>query len=319
MDTLDVKILRELLQSQATSPVNPDFRRSSRSIARKLGVAEDTVRNRVRMFRETHFLEDWHISLNPNLFVAYEFLVFFDVPLAAKHDLIEQISLMPGAFLVSDLVGTELGVVLRCDSERELDKQLALIRKLAKVENLYSARIPYPECRIILSRTDWAILKALRESPRKSQSAVAKEVGLSTRTVKRRLQRMIQERAVFAIGLLRPRALRGSVMAALLVIYPLDRKVNIDRKVNAELDRYIWHITHTLPRHPGDGCPCIYNLMLPNVSEANEILSWAEHLPGVQSARIDFYEDMIFVFDSLDESLTKKLGPTPFAREQPAK
>jgi len=42
MDSLDIRIIREMLESKATSPVDSNVRRSLSSIARKLRVDENT-------------------------------------------------------------------------------------------------------------------------------------------------------------------------------------------------------------------------------------------------------------------------------------
>ena len=42
MDSLDTRIIREMLESKATSPVDSNVRRSLSSIARKLRVDENT-------------------------------------------------------------------------------------------------------------------------------------------------------------------------------------------------------------------------------------------------------------------------------------
>src|SRR6059036_823676 len=67
LDSVDVQILKELLQGQAAAPVNAQFRQSYEAIARRVGVDEETVRNRVKGYHRSGFIQDWRTIVNPNL------------------------------------------------------------------------------------------------------------------------------------------------------------------------------------------------------------------------------------------------------------
>jgi len=67
MDSLDVRIIHEMVESKATSPVDSNVRKSLSSIARKLRVDENTVKNRIENLKRSGFLRGWWVGINPNL------------------------------------------------------------------------------------------------------------------------------------------------------------------------------------------------------------------------------------------------------------
>ena len=313
VDVLDVKILKDLIQRRATAPLDPQFRKSFTDIAQKLGVDSDTVRNRVRKLQQARLLGDWHIVVNPHLLGGDDVAIWLDVEPPAKDSLIDEIKLMQGVFIITNFLGSRLLFFLRHDNQRFFETQLELVRRISKAQQIEFAKVPWPECTLKLSKTDWTVLRALQTSPRKTYAAVSKETGLSIRTVKRRLDRLIQAGVAFALPQVDPKALQGGVMAALEVVYPPDLKGEIDKTVDNRLEGHVWHILHLLPCQPGKNQHCVFSLVLWNLSDAKGIVHEVEHLPGVQSAWMHLYEDMIFLFDSFDEYLARKLSQMPFA------
>ena len=313
VDVLDVKILKDLIQRRATAPLDPQFRKSFTDIAQKLGVDSDTVRNRVRKLQQARLLGDWHIVVNPHLLGGDDVAIWLDVQPATKDGLIDKIKVMQGVSIITIFLGSRLMFFLRHDSQRFFETQLELVRRISKAPHLDFAKLPFPECTLKLSRTDWTVLRALHTSPRKTYAAISKEVGLSIRTVKRRLDRLIQGGVAFALPEVSPKALQGAVMAALEVAYPPDRKGEIDAKIDNHFGDHVWHVLHLLPGQQGTTQHCFFSMVIWNLSKAKAILHKVELLPGVQSARMHLYEDMIFLFDSFDEYLGRKLGQMPFA------
>jgi len=101
MDSLDTRIIREMLESKATSPVDSNVRKSLSSIARKLRVDENTVKNRIDRLRRSGFLRGWWVGINPNLVNQKMAQIWFDVKnSSAKQEVIEKIALIPGVALI---------------------------------------------------------------------------------------------------------------------------------------------------------------------------------------------------------------------------
>ena len=301
MDRLDLRILRELIQGQATSPLDPNFRKSYRTIARVVGVDEHTVRNRVKRFHETGFIQDWRCVVNPRLGGAGAVAAWFDVPPGIpKGDLVEQLRLVPDVYLVVRFLGSLMSVVFLVRTEASARSRLELLRRMSKAERVNAGRDPFPPCGDALSEADRKILQSLSRHPRRPYAAISKDVGLSSRTVKRKLDRLSQQGVVFAFPSLNPKALTGSAMAAVMVTYPSDRKEALDREIAIRLDPYLWHVFHMFPFEPGDVVPCHFNVMLPNPAVIAEIRRWLRRLEGLGSARVELFEEVHTMYEPFE-------------------
>jgi len=133
MDTLDVRIFRELWQSSVVPPLESDIRRSYRSMAKKLRIDEFTFRNRVKRFQQSGLLKGWLLITNPTLVDMRVGQIWLDVrsPLT-KDDLIKELSLMPGVIAIMDCYGSTLTLVIMYESENAVKKQLELIARISK-------------------------------------------------------------------------------------------------------------------------------------------------------------------------------------------
>lgn len=309
LDRLDVHILRELVWGRENWPVGSDIRKSYGTVARSLGVDEGTVRNRVRALHGSGFIAGWRTILNPSLFGGGEIAVWLDVGgRASKDELFESACLLPGAILINRSHGKGVFVVLRYHDEVEVRREIDLLLRLADAEWRIVGRVPFPSCDLRLTPTDRSILRCIRGDPRRPAVAVSRELGISTRTVRRRLQRMIDHRALFAFPALEPKAVEGPLIGALLVTYRADRKAEIDERILAHLDDFLWHVFHMLPYAPGGLHPCAFNLFLPNLAKAREILIWAHDLPGVVECRLELMEELRTRFEVFDDELEKRLA-----------
>src|SRR2546426_12296549 len=72
LDSVDVRILRELLQGQAAAPMNSQFRKSYESVAKQVGVDERTARTRGKGYPRRGFITDERPVLTPTLLRAGE-------------------------------------------------------------------------------------------------------------------------------------------------------------------------------------------------------------------------------------------------------
>ena len=277
-------------------------------LADGLGVDEGTVRNRVRGYHVSGFIRGWRTVLNPTLFGGGEIAVWMEVgDSVSKDEVLEEARLLPGAVLINCLHGKGAVVVLRYRDEIEVKRQIDLLLRLARAQWRVLGRVPFPPCDLRLSAADRTILQCLREDPRKPAVVVSRELDLSARTVRRRIQRMLDGHAVFAFPALDPKALTGTLMGGLFVTYYADRKAEVDEQVAVHLEEHLWHVFHMLPYAPGGLHPCYYNLFMPNLAKAREILRWAHDLPGVAECRLELLEDVETRFEVFDDELEKRL------------
>ena len=302
MDTLDTKIFRELVQDRSAFATS-DIRRSFRVVARKLDIDEVTVRKRIKKMQGSGFLQYWMVLVNPRLLGLGIAQLLFDVlSSSTKYDLIEKLKLLPGAFVLVDCFGSSMYFSFFYQDETSLQRQVELVSKITSAKDMVFRSTPIPECKVKLAVTDWRIIRSLHKNPRKSYGSVARELGVSSRTVKRRLQRMVDEKAVFVVPSMNPGALDGVIQADLLVSHENPRsKAETDGKFMA-----LWD-DHLARAEIGDKEHSFFNLFVKNVSQAHEVLDWTKRQPGVRSARIDLVQDRIEFYPLLSGELAEKL------------
>ena len=129
-------------------------------------------------------------------------------------------------------------------------------------------------------------------------SAVAKELGFSSKTVKRRMQRLIEEKAVFVIPSMDPSALEGAMVADLLVRYSGREGTGVvNRRILSELDDCVIRAV------VGDGDYGLFNLIITRISAVREIQEQVGSFAGVASARVDIVQGRLEMYDELSELL----------------
>jgi DNA-binding Lrp family transcriptional regulator len=194
-DDLDVRLMRELASPQS---FRWDVRESYSSIARRLGVDEETVRRRLKLAERSGVLQGFQLIPNPHLFKMESAAVELEVERTERKSIaLSQIKLVEGVILVVDFHGERLRTVFYYDNERSLARKLQLLSSICgdRGERHWTER--FPPCNIRMRETDWRILESMRKEARRSLSEVAERIGVSTRTVKRRLTAMTQGNAFY--------------------------------------------------------------------------------------------------------------------------
>ncbi len=317
MDSLDVRILRSYYSDPALSPIVSNFRVSAAALAKRLGQDEDTVRHRLERMLGTGFVSVSRLMLNPRTWGGGHATVWFDVDSSAqKRDLVAGLGLIPGMTHVTVFYD---GLVACMDFEDEtlLPGLVELVRRVGHAPEVFVALSAFPDVEIALSAHDWDLIRVLSADPRKPYRQVAAQVGLTSRTARTRLMRLIQGAVIFEWPSPNFRAVQGLVPACLQLRYPLSRKAEVDRAVAVHLELYLWHIVHMLPYHSEDLWPCGYDLMLPNLSVMREVLDWAREIPGVEYGRMYLYDEVVSFFDAYGDRLDRRLREMPTAREGP--
>ncbi len=137
VDNLDVRIIRGMLESRATSPLDFSLKKSVSSLARKIKVDENTVKNRISKLYESKFLRGWWVAVNPRLVGQQMAQIWIDVKdTFSKKQVIEKISLIQGVAVVKNLFGSWIGVVLYHEGEQALKKTRELISKIAESNDM---------------------------------------------------------------------------------------------------------------------------------------------------------------------------------------
>lgn len=301
VDSLDVSIIKGMLESRATSPFDFSLKKSLTSLAKQLNVDENTVKNRIAKLYESRFLRGWWVAVNPNLVGQQMAQIWFDVKdQFSKEQVIEKISLIPGVAVVKNLFGSWLAVVLYHDGEQALKKTGELISRIAESHEMIFTNERFPRCGIALSSEDLRIIRALQHDPMKSYVEIAKELGLSARTIKRRITKLSDEEALYLVGELDPRFVSGGIISGLLVFYSDPERRH---QANDELLSYIGD--KLIFANLDDTQHGYFAIMIPNITQAKEILRRALGVAGISNGRIDLVEEIEYHYEVYEEQLEK--------------
>jgi DNA-binding Lrp family transcriptional regulator len=302
MDKLDIKIIREIYQGPPISLFRQGPRESFRTMGRKLGVTDATIRERVERLTRSGLLKEGPLLLNPDLLGLNLGVLSIDIESSTpEKELVEKLSLIDGVVLVQTHVGSLVGIAFYYEDDKSLRRKVDLISKIAGARDAKFTRMPFPKCSVSLTTTDWRIISTIRRNL-KSHEEISKEMRLSSRTVRRRMAKMVESGAMFAFPSTNVAAIREAVMADLVVEYDSPKtRHKVDGMLLGILDPY--YIVAWLWESYS-----VYTLILHSIPESREILETVRSVAGTRSARIELVEERHEFHDTLFEAIDRKLG-----------
>jgi len=287
-DGLDSRIMREILLDPVALTFQADVRSAYRKIGQRLGVTEDTVRNRIKAF-EKGYLRGWRVGINPTILGYRTSSIDFDPRPLAKSESLRVMRTVPGMMLLKNYYGDYVGGLVAYRDEESLKEKLCMIlRGTSDPGTIERLDVRFPNCNTKLLETDWDIVKALQSNPRRRYDEVAEQLRLSPRTVRRRLKRMVDGRALFVVPDQNLRALRGVTKVDFRIGYA-------DPRVKHEVDRVLISTFDTYFSMPffSDGDHASFCLFLSNLPMAEEILARVKEIPGVREASMRLLLDVV--------------------------
>jgi len=204
MDPLDLGILRELSRDQIVWFGRLDPRFSAAGIARRLHVDRATIAARLHSWERQGFLRGHEVVPSPLAFGAS--IAGGNLRVEAVHRkprVLEDIGLVPGVISAVDHVGPWVALLYAFETRDGLERSRRLLVKLTGVEEATPC-VPFlaPEPTVTPTPLDWRILQGFREDPRRPLRMVAQSVSVSTKTLVRRMERLVRGRAVWYLPLL---------------------------------------------------------------------------------------------------------------------
>jgi DNA-binding Lrp family transcriptional regulator len=174
--------------------------------------------------------------------------------------------------------------------------------RISNTDNILCREIHFPPCDPVLSEEDLALVICIQTDPTKPYTRISTETGLSSRAVKRRLERMLQERALFTIPTIDPTAFTGGTLAELLVFFESPETM---RKAKSEITARIGE--YLIWAQLADRDHILFQLVITNISQVKTILSWVKRQPGVKYAFLDLVEERVELYEALTHQLRRKL------------
>jgi len=300
MDELDVKILRSLISERAVSPSSSSLKLSLRGIAARLGADDMTVRYRYNRLQESGYMSIWSLLVNP-AFLGYGVSeVMIDVqPESAKPDMIRKLKLIHEITGLVNFYGKAINIYVIYNGDESRSRSIELISRITNAEKITQFRLPMPQSLTKnLIETDVAIIRALSKDARKSSLLVAKELGLSSKTVRKRVERLRSENTILPLPILNIASIPGIIPVYLSYVYIKNEvKTFVDREIISHFDaNYIM---------TSFADPVAGNVVIgaPTMAEVPKILEWAKSQPGIASSRVDIATETFMFPEKLIELL----------------
>jgi DNA-binding Lrp family transcriptional regulator len=242
VDDLDFSILHAIGAIRSGPAGCPREALTASAIARAVRADPATVQSHLRHMQETGFLQGFQLFPNLSLFDLAERVHFYDdMSRDAKTGAFERLALVDGLIEAHDFWGGTLCVVLTYRSPSDLARKTALLREFLGREGRPIFERARVRARVVPDRLDWRIFQSLRHDALKPIPVVAKELGVSVRTVRRRLAKLSEARTYYLVPILDPRHSDGFVTAGfLLKAREADRPRVLARARQAIQDRALY-------------------------------------------------------------------------------
>lgn len=289
----------ELMKELWGSAGRWNAKRSYADVARKLGVDEETIRNRMKRLKDSGFLVGWRLLPNPALFgrrSIMQYLTFGSV--TAKERAIAKVERMDGVIVAASLYETGLLVTLFDDAERSSSRDLDSLG--AERESAELSGMGLPQTSFRMTPTDWQIARLMLRNAERSIADVASEVRISARTVKRRLDRMMSASAIFIMPMI-DQARSSGISYQVLVESEDGEKSEVDMLVTPRIPNLIFKTSDS-------SSTMIYGFSGRNIPEGKELLDWLRRQRGVRSATINIVDRVVYVFDWLEREAARLAG-----------
>lgn len=263
-------------------------------VAKELGVDEATVRSRMKRWKDSGFLVDYSATVGAPLHGHRACQIRFDVPESVeKSETIEKIRLIDGVYRIKDYLGRGLAVSLFFKSSSEMERRVGLAIAVTQARGVVRAmgRAPPPARKP--NATDMLVLGAIGWSSRKSYTSIAKETGLSTKTVRKRLEAMNRASMLDPGIFLDYRALSGTLVADLLVLYgKLEDKETVDGQVLSIIGEKLLLPVYSLENAGTFRC------VMKSVAEHQNLIDRVKGLKGVSAAYLDIVVEDFYVVET---------------------
>jgi DNA-binding Lrp family transcriptional regulator len=298
-DDLDFGILRELGGSNLS---RWNVRESYSDIARKLGVDEETVRTRVKRAGERGLIPAWRVMVNPLLIGCREAHLELEVrDEGRKAEAVLKIKALDGVYGIVDFRGKEVAVLMYYEDHDSLERKVRQVESICGSQRLALLEKPSLSPSLKMRKLDWRIIDAMREDAWRDLEEVAKLLGVSVRTVQRRLSAMKDGRAIYLLRPPNTEAVTG-LMCHFLVFFSDPRKKRAaDYVIHSTFNRI--GSSDTSPEQFST-----FGISCQNYSEADRVTEKLKAIDGVKSVRMRVLKDIIVVQDWIGNEIEKRIS-----------
>lgn len=302
---LDRTILRQIYPSGRITIAGVDPRVSVSRMARALRTSRGRIGGRLREWQRSGMLRGYDVWPNPGLFGLTGLSVDLRLkdPLA-KPELWRRVALVDGAVQGLEFLGEWVSVQMVGPDLTTLRRRVRLLAQIDGVAGAGDA-VEWPgfEPRRPLSGLDLRIVRALREAPRASLTAIAHRAGVSTRTMTTRYGKLLGEQAVWFVPVYDFTHLASPVVGLNIGLETPNSHADVARELRARLPPFL--VFDWVGSRPPGGDRLLGVIVLaPSAAAVEEIQRVAAATPGVASSEANVLVRVLSfpeTFDSLLE------------------
>ncbi len=222
-----MKILNRLLNN---------CRESDRQIGIELGISGGAVRARIQKMQAKNIIEEFFIKVEP-LVLGYGIL-YFVVSGENIKEILEQASLVGEPYFVVPCVGgiTVCGISIK----ENMNQKIELAKKLMKdirVLSIFEAENPGFSSN--LTKTDLEILEELIKNPRQKIERIARNTGMSTKTITRCLEKLHENDGIQFTLVYDPRKIENFIPHVILAWIEGDLKETLESLNDSFSESYL--------------------------------------------------------------------------------
>ncbi|MDH5430837.1 MAG: AsnC family transcriptional regulator [Nitrosopumilus sp.] len=227
MDNLDMKILTRLLNN---------CRESDRQIGIELGISGGAVRARIRKMQAKKIIEEFFIKVEPPV-LGYGVL-YFVVSGENTKEILEQASLVGEPYFVVPCVGgvTVCGISVKENMEQKIELAKKLMKDV-RVLSIFEAENPGYDSN--LTKTDLEILEELIKDPRQRIEQIARNTGMSTKTITRCIEKLYGNDGIQFTLVYDPKKIEDFIPHAILTWIEGDLKETLGNLNNSFSESYL--------------------------------------------------------------------------------
>ncbi len=300
MDGLDFDILQRLCQPGG---FQWNFRESLGSVARGLGLDEETVRLRVKRMETDGVLHGYDVLVHPDLLGRELVILEATLPVGpARMVALERLKLAEGMLWIFEEVGNGVTMGAMVETGGAAARLSALVESITG-ERAQANLVPMPPPNIAMTAADWGVVQALRHSARAPFDKIAEAAGMSEMKVRRRVHRMIEAHAL----LLNAHVDIAKVSGVIPCVVHAELK---DPRRRAAVDAYLAAIPHPLFRNV-HATSAVLSFAADSPGQLRDLRRWLEGCDEVARSRVDVCTGRIFVDGWLDGQIARRAAPIP--------
>jgi DNA-binding Lrp family transcriptional regulator len=280
MDPTDIRLSQLLLQ---------DSRTPYRDLADKLNITVQAVHRRIQLMQETRVISNLHASISLGYLNAVNTVMVGCSAAKSMDEAAKALSTSDSIHRVLWAASNHHLVESFIRDLSELESHMEFVRKAAEmpidlmgiVGTAQFGTTPLnqrPEEKFELTPLDYGIIASLQTDSRKAVADIAEELKVSAKTVKRRLERMVEEKAIEFGMTYHPGYAGGFAAAVIMNLRPGLDKSALKRELLGHFGPKLIYIT-TFSNLPEVIIAVIY---CGNMMECNEIVEGGSCIDGVE-------------------------------------